>query len=601
MSAMNRQSHRSANNKSNQSNQSAPTNRRFSLPWRKQSGPQWFGQDHPAQVRNLQKSNWFPAPPEPEPPKPPLKLSYRPWMTSFSSLLMLMGIGGAVTGVGILSIQYLTNPRSVIWVNNYLPAPLQLKIPGWDQPRTMKEITAELRRTGLSLGDRLDLSDRGDKADFLIPVLKTEPDCVEICTQIVELRVYRPTRHPYAQSKEPYFQMVSQLPVAGMEDWFVQEPFVNAQVDVPPPSATVLGFESVEMLEEQAPKDGRWLTMKGERSQTGAYGQILHYNPSRAALTAMVPWTSPGGELPHWENVTSGGTSELVVDHTIGLEPLFQVFQVDPDRSNNSGFKLREITLASPALSAAAFGDAMKLAQNGLWTLAAAMIESLGKDALNDNTLAQGQRDLIRYHANVFKAQADQASASTSQQVQSSLMDGRWEKAQQIAKLAPDDREDVLELLNSDTGQLLKRLKAATAVNPGNPALQAWNVAMKLARAGKGSTIAWLKPKPVKPEPNKAIAGGMPPITPSIAPSPVAEPVTGPATEPVTAPPVLPTPLSTPVAAPPNALPEGIPIPNTWDGANPATPNVAPTPNAPTNPTPRSPQIDVPMPTQISN
>jgi hypothetical protein len=530
--------------------------RKLRLPFGKK-GDGWFEQDHPAQSRNLNKANWFPAPPEPEPPKAPWKFSYKPWMSGFSSLLVLLAIGGSVTGIGWLSIQYLTNPRSVIWVNNYLPQPLRLKIAGWDQPRTMKQIKKELQKVGLDTGEQLRLGGK-NSSDFLLPVMQTEADCQDTCTKIVELRIYRPTKHPYEKGNETYFQMVSQLPVAGMDDWFVQEPFVNAQVDVPPPASAVLGFDSIELLEEQAPKDGLWLTMKGSRPQTGIYGQVLYYNPNKATLTAMMPWTSPAGELPRWENVASGGTPELVVDQTIGLEPLYQIHLLEPDRSNSSGLKLRAINLTTPAMQASSYSSAMKLARSGLWSLALTTIESLGKEALAENNMAQLQADVIRYHAKIFKEQAEQASASTSQQVQSNLMDGRWEKAVQVVKAAPEDREDVLDLLNSDTGQLLKRLKVAMEVTPGNSALQAWNAAMKLARSGKGSAVAWLKNQPMNTDRNRFLSDLAPTINPAAKPSPTPSPIASPNPEPIPEPsPVAPP----PVAASPSPVPEPSPEP----------------------------------------
>jgi hypothetical protein len=509
----------------------------------------------------LQNAKWFPKPPDPVLPaapapsksqkakaailRPLTKINYKSWATSLSSLMLLAAIGGGVTGAGWLSVQFLLNPRSVIWVNNYLPEPLQLKIAGWDQPRTMREITSELTKSGLWLGDQIRLTSDHKKSEFVVPVFQNREDCVEDCQQISELRVYRPVEHPYRKTKEQHFQMVSQLPVLGMEDWFVQEPFVNAQVDVPPPSAAILSFDGLELLSDQAPKEGVWLTLKGERDQVGLYGQILHYNPRKFTLTAMVPWTSPARELPTWENITLGGSPELVVDQTIGMEPRYQVYLLEPERNHLSGLKLRALSLTKPVLEARAYMDALKLAKSGLWSLAVTAMDSLGDAVFKDNSTAQLQRDVMRYHAQIFKAQAEQASANTSQQVLSELLDGRWEKAIKTAKASPDDREDVIELLNSDAGQLLRRLAAAMEIDPGNPALQSWNAAMKLARSGKASAIAWLKTQPQNGDRNKMLADLAPNLsaTPKPSPSPVSEvaPSPAPAAAPSSSPEPLPT------------------------------------------------------------
>ncbi|MBE9029413.1 hypothetical protein IQ266_06505, partial [filamentous cyanobacterium LEGE 11480] len=474
----------------------------FRFPWQKKRNT-WFKTEHPAQRRNLPKSNWFPyAPEEPDPKtktkreKKPFKfeLRYRPWMSSISSVLLVIGVGSLVSGIGWLSMQYLMHPKSIVWVNSYLPKPLQIKIAGWDQPYTLIEVQRQLKASGLTMGAKIRLTN-GKQADMLIPVLKTDNTCISslnTCTKIVELRVYRPTQHPYKKAKSPHFQMIDQLPISGMEDWFVQEPFVNAQVDVPPPSDRLLGFDRVEKLERRAPKGGTWLTLKGEQTQLGLYGQIFLYSPKTASLVAMVPWSSPNGELPNWENIASGGTSELVVDQTIGLETLYQVYSLQPDSRNVSGLALKPIDLKQPALNDRQYADAIDLARNGLWSLALKRLQSFGKQTFTKNPVAGLQRDVIAYHAKRFQTQADRDSASTSQQVQAHLLDGRWEKAIAVVKSVPGDREDVIELLNADAGQLIRRLKAATTITPGNRALQAWNAAMKLARSGQSNAIAWL-------------------------------------------------------------------------------------------------------------
>ncbi len=502
-------------------------NHRLRLPWVKPKNP-WFQSDHPTQRRSLKQSTWFPDAPEPEPTpeKPPFKweFRYRPWMSSLSSIILVLGVGAAVTGCGWLSVQFLMNPKSIVWVNSYLPQPLQLKIPGWDQPYPLADIKAQLRQARMTMGEPLRLADR-DKSDLLVPVFATDDACISsqnVCTKIVELRVYRPATHPYPKVKAQHYQMVDQLPIAGMEDWFVQAPFVNAQVDVPPPSEFLLEFDAIDRLDNNPPKEGVWLTLKGERQQLGTYGQVLLYSPKTASLVALVPWSSPNSELPRWENVASGGTPELIVDQTIGLETLYQIYSVQPNSRKRGELDLQAIDLKKPALTDRDFAAALKLADVGLWSLALKRLETLGKAAFKDNPIAGLQRDVIAYHAKSFKAQADRESASTSQQVQSNLLDGRWEKAIAAIKAAPEDRDAVIDLLNADSGQLLRRLQVATEQNPGNGALQAWNAAMKLARDGKKGALAWLKAQPTNGDRNQFLTDLAPTLRP--APQPTATP-----------------------------------------------------------------------------
>ncbi len=562
--------------KSSQSRRAAPPNaaglyapkRRLRLPWVKPKNP-WFQSDHPTQRRSLKQSNWFPYAPEPEPapPKPPFKLQfrYRPWMSSVSSVLLVLGIGGAVTGCGWLSMQFLMNPKSIVWVNSYLPKPLQLKIPGWDQPYPIADIKAQLKKAGLTMGEPMRLTDK-DKSELLIPVFATDDACISsqnACTKITELRVYRPATHPYPKVKAQHYQMVDQFLVAGMEDWYVQEPFVNTQVDVPPPSEFLLEFDAIERLDNNAPKSsGVWLSLKGERQQLGSYGQVLHYSPKTFSLVPMVPWSSPNSELPRWENVAAGGTPELVVDQTIGLEMLYQIYSLQPNSRKPGNLDLQAIDLKKPALDDRDYQDALKLAQTGLWSLALKRLETFGKAVFEDKPIAGLQRDVIAYHAKTFKEQAEAKSASTSQQVQSSLLDGRWEKAIAAIKAAPEDRDAVIDLLSADSGQLLRRLQVATAQNPGNSALQAWNAAMKLARDGKKGALAWLKSQPVNGDRNQFLTDLAPTLRPS--PKPPASPSPTPTVSPSPSPTVQeispslwqpipvnhPEPTAPPIAAP---------------------------------------------------
>jgi hypothetical protein len=223
---------------------------------------------------------------------------------------------------------------------------------------------------------------------------------------------------------------------------------------------------------------------------------------------------------------------------------------LEPDRANLSGLKLRNLSLTKPVLEARSYLDALKLAKVGLWSLALESINALGEDTLKGNTTAQLQRDVIKYHAQIFKAQSEQPSANTSQQVLADLMDGRWEKAIKAVKATPGDREEVIELLNADSGQLLKRLAAALEIEPGNPALQSWNAAMKMARGGKGSAIAWLKTQPSGSDRSKMLAD----IAPSLNPTP--KPTPTPTSTPTSTPTIAPTPTPSPAILPsPAAVP----------------------------------------------
>jgi hypothetical protein len=428
-----------------------------------------------------------------------------------------------------LSAQFLANPRSLLWVNHYLPEPLQVNPGGWDEPRTLDQIRRTLASLGLRAGDPLRLGANISSSDLLVPILQERANCTDSCQQIVELRVYRPTQHPFRKSgmsySEQYFSWVSQVQVEGLEDWFVLEPLIAAKVDTPPAAGSRLGLTTVARLDRSAPSSGVWLTLTGEREPGGKYGQLVHYDPVQANLRLLLPWRSPAKELPHWEQVISGSSvAELVVDETIGLEPRFQVYEVvtggRPSRSAPGAVDLRPVTLEKPALENRSYATGLRLAQSGLWSLALSHLQSLQRAGyLQWSAAAQAQFDLIRYHGKAFAAQANQVSASTRQQVLTLLLDGRWDKAMAISQAKPMDRTDILDLLESDAGSLRERINAGLEVSPTNLDLQVWYAALTLVLEGQDSALQWLAKQPQSTQKTELLRNLAPTLVPPPKPS----------------------------------------------------------------------------------
>lgn len=536
-----------------------------------------------AQKAARPEPNWFPAPPPPKPPAPPLDV--RGWVSSLSAVGGLLAIGGLVVGGGLLSAQFLVSPKSIVWVNQYLPEALQLQVPGWDQPRTMAEIKADLAKAGLIPGEKM-LLGSGKHDDILIPVRETSSTCAQNCDRIVELRIYRPVKHPYRNQKGPHFRMVAQVIAEGLEDWFVLSPMLEVEAEKTGGNGDKLGFNAIEQLGNERSEKGIWLTLKGEKvdgDRNIAFGQLLHYNPKKAMLMPMEPWTSPVGELPMWQDVTGDKRSELVVNHTIGLELAFKVYQLHPD-GHPSGYRFKAIDLKKAALENRGYLDALTLARSGLWSTALGYLENQKQQGGDWNTAAQVQLDLIAYHGRAMKAQADQNSNSTRQQVLVNLMDGRWDKAIAAVKAHPDDHEDVMDLLKFDNGVLSKRLLTARDLQP-SAAVQAWNLAFGYAKEGTAALkgvgsglkplavlVPELFPKKIKPLSTSA------PLLPKDMPKDLSAPV--------------PTPIPSTMPAPSfdNALPENSPPLEA-----PIAPPIAPeglenTPSPTTTPSPGTPQ-----------
>ncbi len=441
-------------------------------------------------VKARPEPKWFPAPPPPKVPNPPLDI--RGWVSSLSAIAGLLVFGALVTGGGILSAQFLVSPKSIVWVNNYLPEGFQLQVPGWDQPRTMAEIKTDLQKSGLKAGNKMRLG-ASEQDDVLIPILETASVCARDCDRIVELRVYRPINHPYKNQKGPHFRMVSQVIAEGLEDWFILSPLLDAEGEKTGGNGDKVGFTEIETLGNERNEKGMWLTLKGRKIDgdlSVAFGQLLHYNPKKAMLMPMEPWTSPAGELPQWIDVTGDKRPELVVNQTIGLEPAFKVYQLHPD-GHPSGYRFKAIEMKVAGLDDRRFLDALTLARSGLWSMALASLENIKKGGGNWNTAAQVQMDYVAYHAKAMQNQADQPSNSTRQQVLVNLMDGRWEKAIESVKASPEDQSDVMDLLQFDDGTLGKRL--ATALNlSSNGAVRTWNTAFSYAKNGKAAALKGL-------------------------------------------------------------------------------------------------------------
>ncbi|HEY9616369.1 MAG TPA: hypothetical protein V6C64_05995, partial [Microcoleaceae cyanobacterium] len=278
-----------------------------------------------------------PSPPQiPSQAKPTKRLQWG-W---FWSLLLLLAAGGCIFGSIRFGVQLIVNPQQLLWINQWIPDWIPVETSGAKPPKTINELRAEVASQRQTLGESLLLGknksawDGSSVTDVLIPILAKRPNCASHCDQIVELRLYQAssvTTAPKGPSEQRY-QLISQLPIAGLEESFVIAPLVDAH-SADQGSSTVLPLTKWQRFEGNAPRKGVWLLLSGEWDEgdaTIAYGRIIHYNPEQFYLSPKLQWTSPGGHLPEWREITGGGTAELIVDQTIGLEPQFEIYQVKP-------------------------------------------------------------------------------------------------------------------------------------------------------------------------------------------------------------------------------------------------------------------------------
>jgi len=430
------------------------------------------------------------------------KMGVVPWKSVGSFFAIVSAAGFVVTSTW-LSAQFILDPQSVAWMNQYLPKQAKIPISAWDDPKTLKEIQADLSKAGLFAGEPLRvqtaiLKTKQKQTDLLIPIYQTGKDGNS--DRLTELRAYRLVLNPTPNKKEA-LRFVNQIEVRELREDFVTEPLLRARV-INPSFDRPVPFTQVQRFEDRAPRNGAWLTLKGNLQQGDAsiaYGQVVYYNPITTAMSVMLSWTSPTGEMPSWQAVARGRPAEFVVNQTVGLEPEFQVYQLRSVNRKNIPFQLQPISLSQSGLREknAAFADALFLARSGLWSNALEYMQSLKQQLGEDWTInAQAQMDLVARHAKVTKAQADQSWANSSQQVLANLLDGRWERATQLVLNSAADRAEVLDVLKFDPGRIQNRINALLSLDPARSDVQFWAALRLVAQQGKPSAIAWLSKQP---------------------------------------------------------------------------------------------------------
>jgi hypothetical protein len=419
------------------------------------------------------------------------------------AIAVLVGAAGLVAGSAWLSVQFIVDPRSVVWLNQYLPVGAKIPV-GSDEPRTLADVQAALKKAGLTTGDPILLERSKTKtADLLLPVLKRKENCDLDCDRITELRVYRPITHSNRRSQKDTVQMISQMSVDELEESFVVAPIVSVRPGYQAADRS-LPFSTLQRFEEKTTPQGTWLNLSGQ-TEAGdgsvAYGQVVYYNPDRTRLSIMLRWTSPVGENPTWQKPAKGNPPELWVNQTVGLEPDFQVYQL---RSRQGSDLLQPIVLAKPALDNGAYVDALYLAQNGLWSTALEILQSVKQRSPSNWTpAAQAQMTLVAKHAQVTRSQAEKPWVSIGQQALVNLIDGRWARAQQLLQTSTDQNE-VASLLKTDSGRLWKRVSAALRINPVRQDVQTWGALILASRQSKSQAIAWLKKQPPEKSTSRA-------------------------------------------------------------------------------------------------
>ncbi|NEP02257.1 MAG: hypothetical protein F6K58_27095 [Symploca sp. SIO2E9] len=385
---------------------------------------------------------------------------------------------GALAAAGIwLGMRLMIEPHRVILPDKFLPNWVRSRL-ATDKPTpTIAAIEKELSALGLKAGVPLSLN-----SELLLPVLKSSPNCQSNCERIVELRVYQPIG---LISEQASYQLVSRLTITEPEEYFVVSIPTGGE-STHTGSSRLLPLTKLSRLEGNSTTEGFWFNLSGqflsENSPT-TYGQVIHYNPEQIHLSLMLEWTTPNQLEPYWQQVTDNSTPELVVNQSVGLEPQFKVYQIQPRSFVPNPIYLEEIALGQPAIDTQGYRNALMLAEHGLWSPAWKKLQSQQQKP-DWSAAAQAQMDVIQLHAQVTRSQSRQTWASPSQQILTSLVDGNWADALQVFRNSGIGAplQEVATLLKTDSGRLWERVEAALKVNPDDSNVKAWGALILAAQ-----------------------------------------------------------------------------------------------------------------------
>lgn len=436
------------------------------------------------------------------------------WETVLAIALCLLAIGSVIE-LGQFGLQLMISPQSLIWINRWIPGWISLQITE-AAPKTLGDIRNDLRKAGQRPGEPIPLGKgvsfldgKSPATDLLLPVLEPQPNCQADCDRVVELRAYQTSPGNLTDKGEIAYYLVSQLTVKGPEESFAVAPLVDAQSGSQG-SSHALPLNHLTRFEGKVPTQGIWLNLSGRRqwgNDTIAYGQIIHYYPKHQHLAVKLQWTSPTGEDPIWKQVTGNSNPELIVNQTLGLEPQFEIYQVKPLKFVSSPVQLEEVSLADPVLQNWTYRDAMLLARSGLWSTSLEELQALKQQLPKKqwSEAVQAQMDVVRWHAQVTKVQAEGAWASPGQQVMANLIDGRWQTALSAFQASVEASQETAAIFKGDSGRLAKRVRTALQLNPTQTELMTWNFLLIAAQQNPAIAIAGLKKQKLTPKDKLAI------------------------------------------------------------------------------------------------
>lgn len=427
------------------------------------------------------------------------------YISSTLAIAVLLSSGSLVVVFAWISFLFIFTPNQINWINKLLPEWMQIYAGKIDHPQTLKQIQLSLSQQKLIAGAIIPL-DGETSNSLLLPVFQSRPNCANDCQSIVELRVYQQsTTSPSTKKTEPYYLLVNQLPINGLERsevTFSDQQSISQPESKKSGSQVSLPLTEIKSFSVSAPTLGLWFYLQGTYPQgehNVSYGLIVYYNPELKKLQQLLAWKSASGQPPRWRRQLTGRDSgELIVDQTVGLEPRLQIYQVKSSNLVRDSLEMEEINLKIAAIADFDYENALLLARNGLWTSALSKMNSIQKQyrsSLPDT--AQAQIDLISLHSQLTQAQAEKTWASPSEQVLADLIDCQWEKAIDVFTASSQNVREIAALLKTDQGhRLMSRITLASQLEPNNRGVLAWMTLILIVEQGEESGNSWLKKQP---------------------------------------------------------------------------------------------------------
>ncbi|MGB3512499.1 MAG: hypothetical protein WBA93_25340 [Microcoleaceae cyanobacterium] len=442
-----------------------------------------------------------------------VSLPWRKWMMEWAGISLLFG-GSSLMAVGAwLSVKLISDPNAIVSFNELLPQWTQFYISGNKSLQNLDQIKDSIKQEGLSIGETFDLpatiTDAG--SDILVPVMKqidsrASLPCETPCREVVELRVYQSVLSVnQREGSKPYFRLVNTLSLQGPAESFVIASTIESS-SAPQGSNQPLPITTVRRFQGKVPAAGIWFSVSGQRVQNKKaipYGQVVNYNPTQNHLSSMLEWKSAAGQAPIWQEMTAGGDPELVVEQTVGLDPDFDIYQIQPRNFVLNPIELDKISLDETPIGNRYYKDALRLAGSGLWSPALSLLQPLRQDLRQEGQeqsqwpeKVQAQFDLIEFHAKITEAQAIASWASPSQKVLAGLIDGRWQDSLKIFETDLGNVYDIGKMLQNDSGRLRKRVDAVLRVNRAESDAKAWGALIVASQKGRKRAESWLNRQP---------------------------------------------------------------------------------------------------------